>query len=100
KRPTQWVEASIWGQRAEAMAPYLTKGTRLTVTINDAHIETYTHNNEQRTKLAGVVSNIEFAGSPPGQQQAQARPVPPQQNQAPQRPPAANLADMDDDIPF
>lgn len=101
KRPTQWVEASIWGQRAESLAPHLLKGTRLTVTVSDAHIETYTHNNEQRTKLVGVISAIEFAGSPQqGQQQAQQRPAAPsQQQQAAQRAPATNLADLDDDLP-
>ena len=25
-RPTQWVDAALWGKRAEALAPYLTKG--------------------------------------------------------------------------
>jgi single-strand DNA-binding protein len=23
KRPTQWVDASLWGQRAESLAPYI-----------------------------------------------------------------------------
>ena len=26
KRPTQWVDASLWGQRAESLAPYIKKG--------------------------------------------------------------------------
>ena len=25
-RPSQWIEASLWGKRAEALAPYLLKG--------------------------------------------------------------------------
>src|SRR5690606_20137916 len=41
KRPTQWVEASIWRQRAESLAPYLLKGTRLSVVVDDVHVETF-----------------------------------------------------------
>ncbi|WP_334166294.1 single-stranded DNA-binding protein [Achromobacter mucicolens] len=41
KRPTQWVDASLWGQRAEALAPYLTVGVKVSVTIDEVHIETY-----------------------------------------------------------
>lgn len=102
-KPTQWVEASIWRQRAEALAPYLLKGTKVCVTVDDIHIETYQRQDGgSGVKLVGVISAIEFAGSPPqGQTQSQ-RPAtpPPQQRPAAPRAPAANLADMDDDIPF
>ena len=103
KRPTQWVEASIWRQRAEALAPYLLKGTSVSVTIDDVHIETYQRNDGgQGVKLVGVMSSIEFAGQPQQTQQAPApQPQqPPPRPAAPQHAPAASLADMDDDIPF
>lgn len=102
KRKTVWVEGSIWGKRAEAIAPYLLKGGLVSVTLNDVHIETYQGKNGEGHKLVGQVSEIELAGG--GQQQSQQQ-QPRQQAQqsrqsaAPQRP-APNFSDMDDDIPF
>lgn len=105
KKPTQWVEASIWRQRAEALAPYLLKGTSVSVTVDDIHIETYQRQDGGAgVKLVGVISAIDFAGAPAQEQtQSQAqRPAAParQERQAAPQAPAANLADMDDDIPF
>jgi len=102
KRPTQWVEASIWRQRAEALAPYLLKGTRLSVVVDDVHVETFQKNDgTQGVKLVGVVSTIEFGSSPQttGQepQQTQQR-APATQQQTRQTP--ASLADISDDVPF
>src|SRR5690606_31666883 len=98
KRPTQWVEATIWRQRAEALTPYLLKGTRLSVVVDDIHVETFQKNDgTQGVKLVGVVSTIEFGSSHQTQgqapQQAQQRPPAPQQ---PPRQAPANLADMED----
>ncbi|SOY65639.1 Single-stranded DNA-binding protein [Cupriavidus phytorum] len=57
KKPTQWVDGSIWGKRAEALAPYLTKGSLVTVTIEDAHIETFKKSDgSEGTKLIGRVT--------------------------------------------
>lgn len=101
RRPTQWVEASLWRQRAEALAPYLLKGTRLSVVVDDVHVETFQKNDgTQGVKLVGVVSTIEFGSSPqttgqepqPTQQRA---PATQQPRQAP-----ASLADIADDVPF
>lgn len=112
-RPTQWVEASLWGPRAEALIDYLVKGTGLSVTVDDVHIETYEKNGGagQGVKLVGRVSNLEFAG---GGQQQERQAAPQQQQRSAPRPSAArqaptgnrpapsapNFADMDDDIPF
>ncbi len=103
KKPTQWVEATIWHQRAEVLAPYLLRGTSVSVTVDDVHIATYQRQDgSSGVKLVGVMSAIEFAGSPPqGQTQSppQRQAAPPaQQRPAAPRAPAANLADMDDDI--
>lgn len=103
KQPSQWVKASLWGKRAESLAPHLSKGQQLAVTIDDPHIETYDkRDGGQGFNLVGRVSNIEFAGPPPqGQQQAA-----PQRQQQPQRPPqsqpqqSASEADWDSEIPF
>lgn len=64
KRPTQWVDAALWGKRAEALAPYLVKGGLVAVTLEEVHIETYQSNSGQQTghKLTGKVLDIELAG--------------------------------------
>mgnify|MGYP003488911658 CR=1 FL=1 len=31
KKRTQWISCAIWGKRAEALAPHIKKGTRVTV---------------------------------------------------------------------
>jgi len=107
KRPTQWVDGSLWGQRAESLAPYLLKGSRISVTLDDVHIETFQNRDgAQGHKLAGRITALEFGSAP--QREAQtapppARQQPPQNQYAAQRggaAPAASLADMDDDIPF
>lgn len=119
-RPTQWVDASIWGARAESLAPYLLKGTLLQVTIDDPHIETFQRQDgTQGSKLVGRISNLEFASRPPDsngnttqapQQRQQATPPqrPPQNDyqatrngqQSAASAPAGGFQDMDDDIPW
>lgn len=115
KRPTQWVDASLWGERAQALQQWLVKGQQFNVHLSDVRIETYEKNGGGTgSKLVGRVDVIEFAGSrPEGQQSAPA----PQQRSArneyadakgaaqppanrPQPRPAPNFSDMDDDIPF
>ena len=112
KRPTQWVDATLWGKQAEAMAPYLVKGQQVHFTIDDAHIETYKKSDgTDGVKLTGKVIIIKFAGASAGssanepqqqqQQQQQQRPQqqrPAPQQQAPQ--PAPDFDSFDDDIPF
>ena len=104
-RPTQWVEASLWGQRAESLAPHLQKGKLIYVVVEEPHIETYEGKNGQGHKLVGRIASLEFAGgghqeSQQGQQRQQA----PQQRQAPQQPKqqsgGGGFSDFDDDIPF
>lgn len=112
KRPTQWIDATLWGKQAEAMAPYLLKGQQLHFTIDDAHIGTYTKGDgSQGVKLTGRVIIIKFAGSPPqqGQQgnqqqprQQQSRQQPRQQapQQSQQGTNGPDYDSFDDDIPF
>lgn len=105
KRPTQWVDATLWGKQAEAMAPYLVKGQQVHFTMDDAHIETYAKTGGgEGFKLTGKIIVIKFAGSPPqapgNQQQA---PQPRQQAQRPQQAapqPAPDDSQYDPDIPF
>lgn len=112
KRPTQWVDATLWGKQAEAMAQYLVKGQQVYFTIDDAHVETYTKSDHsQGVKLTGRVIIIKFAGNPPQQAQGnqsaqqprqqqrtqQQRPAPQQSQQGTNGP---DYESFDDDIPF
>lgn len=100
---TQWIDASLWGKRAEALAQYLLKGQQIYAVIDDPHIQTYQRRDGggEGFKMVGRISSIDFAGSrPESTQQPQAAPQPPVQRPTPPARPAASLADMDDDIPF
>ncbi len=109
RRPSQWVEFTLWGKRAEALAEHLLKGTQLFIVAGDVHVETY----EKRdggtgTKLVAKVEDLQFAGSRAdheGGEQRQAAPAPAPRAAAPAPRPAAKgtgtgFDDMDDDIPF
>lgn len=104
KKPTQWVEASLWGARAEGLAPYLVKRQMIAFTLDDVHIEEFkTGGGETRTKLVGRVSHIKLIGAAPDRQQGQQQPAHQSSNTAPaqnsqQRP--ADFDNFDDDIPF
>lgn len=113
KRPTQWVDGSLWGKRAEALAPYLTKGALVAVTMEDVHTEAYQGRNGEATKLVGRVTDIELAGGGDRQQAAPAQaparqPQPQAQNgyrasaprSAPAAAPGSGFDDMEDSIPF
>lgn len=108
-RPTQWVEASLWGDRGVKSQPFLTKGSTINAYVRDAHIETFQKNDgTQGFKLTGILTDFEFSGGNTqgqqqgGQQATQQRP--PQQQQRQQSQSGGNrspsFSDMDDDIPF
>lgn len=116
KRPTQWVEISVWGKQAEGLVSFLVKGQQVSFTADDVHIEEYQTQGATRSKLVGRCIHLKLVGSAPQQQQApqqsqQQRPAQqqqqrPQQSQQ-QRPaqqaapqPQQNFDDFDDDIPF
>jgi single-strand DNA-binding protein len=74
-RQTQWVEASLWGKRAESLSPYLKKGQQVVAYLDDVCIETYkTKDNKEGYKLAARVSDIELVK---GQREAQPAPKKP-----------------------
>lgn len=98
-RPTQWVDAALWGKRAEALAPYLLKGGLVSVLLEDVHIETFDGKNGPGHKLAARVVDVELA-SP---KQAGAAPAPrhaPAPRPAPTPSAGSGFEDMTDDVPF
>lgn len=95
---TQWIEASLWGKRAESLAPYLRKGGLIAVTVDDVHVETYEGKNGTGTKLVGRVSDIELAGG--GQQDSGPKQTPKPSPERKAVPASSGFADMDGDVPF
>ena len=97
KRPTQWVEASLWGKRAESLSPYLQKGQQVVAYLEDVCIQTFTkQDGTQGVKMAARVGDLELIAG----QQADQEPKPqPQKRPAPQTT-GSGFDDMDDDIPF
>jgi single-strand DNA-binding protein len=103
-RPTQWVDASLWGKRVEALAPHLTKGKLLYVVLEEPHIETYEGKNGTGSKLVARVLNLEFAGGKlddiagQSRQAAQPRQSAPKPAAAPQS--SGGFGDFDSEVPF
>lgn len=104
KKPTQWVDAALWGKRAEALEQYLLKGQQVYCVLSDVHIETYEkRGGGDASKLVANVLEIELiGGSSSGERQERPRQEPRREErprqQAQQR--STNFDDMDDDIPF
>lgn len=98
-RPTQWVDAALWGKRAEALAPYLLKGGLVSVSLEDVHIETFDGKNGPGHKLAARVVDVELASPKPAGAAPAPRPA-----HAPRPAPAPSgghgFEDMSDDVPF
>lgn len=108
KRPTQWVKASLWGERAEKAAPYLVKGTLLSVVLDDVCIETYERKDGGTgTNLKARLNTFEFAG---GKKDADAGRTSDSQarepgaehgsKSTPAKKTGGKFDDLEDDIPF
>jgi single-strand DNA-binding protein len=86
KKPTQWVDAALFGKRAESLAPFLKKGTSIVLDLNDVHVEVFNGKNGPNHKLCGKVENLWFAGTPK------------EEASAPKR--APTLMEEESDLPF
>lgn len=63
KQPTQWVNATMWGDRCEKLRPYLTKGQLLFVSLTEPHIEEFKRRDGSTgTSLRARLGELEFAG--------------------------------------
>jgi single-strand DNA-binding protein len=98
KRPTQWVDASLWGQRAESLAPYIKKGGQIVAYLEDVSIQTFTKGDgTQATKMVARLVDLEFVSSG---EQANSQPKPQPRPQSTPQSHGSGFDDMDDDIPF
>ena len=92
QQATQWVDAALFGKRAEALAQYLTKGTSIVASLSDVHIRTYKKNDGgEGFALAGKVVDLQFAGKPSGDGKPAQKPKPEPVDQG---------AFIDSDVPF
>lgn len=65
KRPTQWVSATMWGDRVEKLSQHLVKGQQLFVTLGEPHIEEYKRKDgTEGMSLRARLNELEFAGEP------------------------------------
>jgi len=116
KRPTQWIDAALWGDRAGKLAPWLRRGKQVHVRLSDVHVEEYQkRDGTTASKLVARVAELDSAsGRDDDQQQASAprrqpasrggyaeasggRAAPRQQRPAPAD---GGWGDEDSDIPF
>ncbi len=106
KRPTQWVDGSLWGERGEKLAPYLLKGTLIVVSLSDVHIEEFEGKNGKASKLVARVDDLELVANgqrDQAQQSQAARPpaaAPRQASPSLAQRQAGGFEDMDDGVPF
>ena len=87
KQPSQWISATMWGDRCEKLRPYLGKGQLVFVSMTEPHIEEYKRKDGTTgVSLRARVGELEFAGSRP------------QEQASPER--SRGFDDLVDDIPF
>lgn len=96
EKTTLWVECSLWGKRAEALAQYLSKGTVVAVS-GQVGLRTYEGRNGHQAQLTLRVSELTLLGGGPRQQGRSEQGYEPRQRDAA---PVDAGGFVDDDIPF
>lgn len=96
-KKTVWLECSVWGTRAEKLAPYLLKGASVTVT-GAADMRFWESNGKSGTSLTCRVSEVTLQGGKrdDGQQRQDSQSRSSGGGSSGWEP----GADMDDEIPF
>lgn len=96
---TQWISASMFGKRAETLAPMLTKGSLHAFHLRDIHIDEFTgKDGEVRHSLKAIIDDVELCGK--SDSKPQAEPTRQQSKPAPTTK-AASFDNFDDsDITF
>jgi single-strand DNA-binding protein len=89
EKATQWVNASLFGKRAEALSQYLAKGQLIYAEVSDLHIDLFTgKDGKERVSLKGVVQEVGLTAKTD---------KPAAEKPAKQ---SVSIADMDSDDPF
>ena len=63
KKP-QWLNLTLWGQQAEKVQPYFTKGKQIVIRADDIHIEEY----NGKSSLKGTLIGFDFVQNAPAQE--------------------------------
>ena len=93
KATTTWANCSLFGKRAESIAPYLKKGQQVACS-GEVTLRTYINKEgAEKTSLDVRVANIDLTGGKSEPRQQEAKPA----HQSPQ---GSGFDDMDSDIPF
>jgi single-strand DNA-binding protein len=94
EKTTQWVSASLFGKRAEALSQYLAKGQLIYAEVSEVHIDIFTgKDGKERTSLKGIVQEVGLTGkSEPAKAEARA--------EAPRPVKSQSIEEISDDIPF
>lgn len=98
-KPTIWWPCSLWGRRAESLAPYLNKGQQVTVVGSVSEREWTDREGNKRKSMEVRVTEIALQG---GRRDEQARPAPAPRPASPQDQYGMGVHDDDnpDSIPF
>jgi single-strand DNA-binding protein len=68
QQPSQWISATMWGDRCEKLKPYLSKGQLVFVSMTEPHIEEYKRKDGTTgVSLRARIGELEFTGSRPEQ---------------------------------
>ncbi len=90
KQITSWLNCSIWGKRAETLAPMLTKGTRVGIT-GEFTARPYTNKQgEEKISLDVRVNDLTLLGGKQDAPKSEHRP----------EPKSADIIDLENQIPF
>ncbi len=109
RRPTQWVNATMWGDRVEKLQPFLSKGSQVFVTMSEPHIETYDKKDGsgQGFSLRARITELEFVGGrrddaseAPSEASGRAAPASTPRTAGKTAGKGAGFDELDDDIPF
>lgn len=61
-KSTQWIRASMFGDRAEKIVDFMKKGKQIYAEVDEVHIRVFEKDGEKRSALEGILQNFEFAG--------------------------------------
>ena len=87
EKNTQWVSATLFGKRAEALSQYLAKGQLIYAEVSEVHIDTFTgKDGKERTSLKGIVQEVGLTGKAEAPAPKPAKPQ--------------SIEELDDDVPF
>lgn len=98
-RPSQWIEFSLWGKRAETLQKYLLKGKQFVVYARDPYIHTYEKKDGGTGfTLKATIDDIDFIGK--RDELEQERRIEPEPTKQKLEPVSGGVDEFHDDIHF